>query len=71
MSKRRNTLSFEVESIREFQIDGVTLFDTTLRFYVGRRFTENGVTDERLTIRGKPWAVGMKVDFEQIKEQGS
>lgn len=61
---RRNTLSFEVESIREYQVgketgEGVTVFDTTLRFYV---------SDERLTIRGKPWPIGTKVDFEEIKK---
>lgn len=33
MSKHKNTLSFEVESIREYQIYGVTVFDTTLRSY--------------------------------------
>ncbi len=54
----RQTLSFEVESVREFQIDGVTVFDTTLRFYA---------TNERLTIRSKPWLVGTKVDFKQIR----
>lgn len=51
---RKTTLSFKVESIREFQIDGATVFDTTLCSYLH---------DERLTIRGKPWPVGTKVDF--------
>lgn len=48
------TLCFKVESISERFVSGVRVFDTLLRDYVSYR---------TLTIRGKPWPLGAKVDF--------
>ncbi len=52
------SFSFCVEAIEERKIYGVQIFDTKLREYV---------TDEIITIRGRPWKVGDKIDFQEIK----
>lgn len=52
------SLSFEVTAIIERKEYGVVYHDTILQHYV---------TGEKQTIRGKPWPVGAKVDFREIK----
>jgi len=52
--KHKNTLSFEVIAIRERRPYDVSIFDTKLRLYT---------TGETITVRGKPWKVGSKIDF--------
>lgn len=51
-------LSFCVESIVERKVLGVQIFETELREYT---------TDEIITVCGKKWKVGDKVDFCEIK----
>jgi hypothetical protein len=55
----RVSLSFEVVEIvtRHSPHTTVVVHDTRLRNYV---------TDEILTIRGNPWPVGAKVDFQEL-----
>jgi hypothetical protein len=52
-------LSFYVESIVERKPCGcVQIFETILRDYT---------THETITITGRPWKVGEKVDFREIR----
>lgn len=55
-------ISFQVHEITERHSPhtGIIVFDTKLRFYS---------TDEMLTIRGKYWPVGAKVDFRELPPQ--
>jgi hypothetical protein len=55
--KRPVGLSFAVVAIIEKQQWGVVYHDTVLQHYA---------TLEKLTIRGKPWTIGSKVDFREI-----
>lgn len=57
MKKHKNTLSFQVMEIVERFTHECVVYDTKLRFYP---------TNEIITIRGKPWSVGSKVDFTEI-----
>ncbi|MBM3120388.1 MAG: hypothetical protein FJ006_12755 [Chloroflexi bacterium] len=52
------SLSFCVTAIVERKLCGAQIFDTKLQEYN---------THEIITVRGKPWKVGDKVDFREIK----
>lgn len=54
------SLSFKVVSITESQFCGITVFDTVLKMFT---------SDEILTIRGRPWKVGTKVDFKWVNPE--
>lgn len=62
MKKNPNTLSFFVTKIIQSrdEMTGIIFNETILR-----SINSEGV----LTIRGKPWAIGSKIDFAQIKEE--
>jgi hypothetical protein len=58
----KTTLSFLVVSVTErLVIEGNTpVFDTTLSRYTADKSVQ------LITIRGNPWKVGTKVDFEEM-----
>ena len=59
MKKHKNTLSFFVTKIiqRKDEMTGIIFNETVL---------SSINSGEVLTIRGKPWPVGAKIDFSQI-----
>jgi hypothetical protein len=59
-AKNMVSLSFHVKEIIERDMgNGVVVYDTKLRDYC---------TNEIITVRGRPWRVGSKVDFLELKE---
>ena len=58
MKARKSTLSFDVMSVTEYNRLGTQIFETTLRSLA---------SGETMKITGKPWRVGTKVDFIELK----